>query len=48
MRNIKISVVIPVFNEAPILERVLEELRNTLEGVGNTYEIVVVNDGSTD
>lgn len=40
--------VIPVFNEAPILERVLEELRNTLESVGNTYEIVVVNDGSTD
>ena len=48
MRNVKISVVIPVFNEASILERVLEELRNTLDGVENSYEIVVVNDGSTD
>lgn len=48
MRTVEISVVIPVFNEAPILERVLEELRSTLEGGANTYEIVVVNDGSTD
>ncbi len=47
MRAVEISVVIPVFNEAPILERVIEELRSTLEG-GATYEIVVVNDGSTD
>lgn len=48
MQTVEISVVIPVFNEASVLEQVLAELRNTLEGGGTNYEIIVVNDGSTD
>lgn len=48
MKTVEISVVIPVFNEAPVLEQVIAELRNTLESGWANYEIVVVNDGSTD
>jgi len=43
-----LSVVIPAFNEAARLPRYLDEVVGFLEGRGDRYEIVVVDDGSTD
>jgi undecaprenyl-phosphate 4-deoxy-4-formamido-L-arabinose transferase len=43
-----ISVVIPVFNEAESLERLHARLRRVLDGLGRAYEIIYVDDGSTD
>ncbi len=43
-----LSVVIPVRNEAPSLEELHRELAATLDAWGRAYEIIVVEDGSTD
>ena len=45
---IELSVVIPVRNEAQALEELHRELTDTLRGWGRSYEIIVVDDGSTD
>jgi glycosyltransferase involved in cell wall biosynthesis len=42
------SVVIPVYNEAEVLPTLYRRLTSVLEGVGETYEIIFVDDGSTD
>lgn len=44
----KISVVIPVFNSELILPKLLERLISSLSNIGAIYEILLVNDGSTD
>ncbi|MGD0742544.1 MAG: glycosyltransferase family 2 protein [Acidimicrobiales bacterium] len=44
----EVSVVIPAFNEAPNLPDVVAELYGVLERWGATFEVIVVNDGSTD
>ncbi len=44
----KYSVVIPVFNSASILEELNERLINTLQKESNSFEIVYVDDDSTD
>ena len=44
----EVSVVIPVMNEADNLEDLHRELTASLEPVGRPYEIVFVDDGSTD
>jgi undecaprenyl-phosphate 4-deoxy-4-formamido-L-arabinose transferase len=43
-----ISVLIPVLNEQESLEELQTRLHRTLEGLGKTYEIIYINDGSTD
>jgi len=43
-----ITVVIPVFNEAPSLGDLYDRLTRTLKDMGDTYEIVFVDDGSRD
>jgi glycosyltransferase involved in cell wall biosynthesis len=43
-----ISVVIPVFNEADNLEDLCRELAASLGSLGRPYEILVVDDGSSD
>ena len=43
-----LSVVIPVFNEADSLPELYERLTATLEGLGRPYEIIAVDDGSSD
>src|SRR5690349_17976801 len=45
---IELSVVIPIRNEAPSLEELHRELTDTLGPWGRPYEIIVVDDGSTD
>ena len=46
MRNI--SVIIPAYNEAAGVGEVLAELESVLSRTGLNYEVIVVNDGSTD
>jgi dolichol-phosphate mannosyltransferase len=43
-----ISVVLPLFNEAAVLRRLADEVRAALGSCGERFEIVFVNDGSTD
>jgi glycosyltransferase involved in cell wall biosynthesis len=43
-----ISVVIPVFNERDNVQPLYQELRQVLEGAGRRYELIFVDDGSTD
>jgi glycosyltransferase involved in cell wall biosynthesis len=42
------SVVIPIFNEAEVLPVLYQRLSKALEDIGNLYEIIFVDDGSTD
>lgn len=44
----ELSVVIPIYNEAPNLERLQRELSDALGGWGRPYEVILVDDGSTD
>ena len=44
----ELSVVIPVYNEAECLEPLWTELREVLDALGRSYEVIFVNDGSTD
>lgn len=44
----RLSVVIPAFNEAARLPAYLDEVVSFLEGRGEAYEVLVVDDGSTD
>lgn len=46
--NPAVSVVIPFFNEAESCGALLAELRLTLDGMRADYEVIAVNDGSTD
>lgn len=43
-----ISVIIPVFNEEENLEELGERLVRTLEGMDRTFEVILVDDGSSD
>src|SRR3954468_6868837 len=44
----KLSIVIPVFNEAGTVGQVIEKVRGLDLGPGNDKELIVVNDGSSD
>lgn len=46
--SLDLSVVIPVFNEESNLEPLHKELEEVLSGLGLAYEIIAVDDGSTD
>ncbi len=43
-----LSVVIPLYNEAITVEKLHERLSGTLESLGKPYEVIYVDDGSTD
>jgi len=43
-----ISVVVMAFNEAATLDAVVREIVLTLDGLGRQYEVIIVDDGSTD
>jgi glycosyltransferase involved in cell wall biosynthesis len=43
-----LSVVIPMYNEEDVLPLLVDRLRPVLEGLDGTYEVVAVDDGSTD
>lgn len=42
------TLLIPVFNEEQAIEETLRSAGKTLQGIGEEYEILVINDGSTD
>jgi dolichol-phosphate mannosyltransferase len=44
----ELSVVIPVFNEEDNLRPLIEELEDVLKGLGRSFEVVCVDDKSTD
>jgi len=46
--EIEISVVIPVYNEEENLPPLISQLTEVLKGLGRSYEMVFVDDGSTD
>ncbi|MDR7279484.1 glycosyltransferase family 2 protein [Catenuloplanes atrovinosus] len=43
-----LSVVVPIYNEEEVLPSFAERLRPVLDGLGETYEVVAVDDGSRD
>ena len=43
-----VSVIVPVFNEADNLKELLPALFRSLEGLGLSHEVIVVDDGSID
>jgi len=43
-----ISIVAPVYNEESVLDALYERVKAVLDGVGETWELVLVNDGSRD
>ena len=45
---IEVSVVVPLFNEVESIEPLYESLRTALGGLNRAFEIIFVNDGSSD
>jgi glycosyltransferase involved in cell wall biosynthesis len=43
-----VSIIVPAFNEAAVVGQVLDNILNQMSQAGVEYEIVVVDDGSTD
>lgn len=48
MERPHLSLIIPAYNEANRVQATLDTVRAYLESTGQTYEIIPVNDGSTD
>src|SRR5687768_9837475 len=46
--TLDLSVVIPVYNEQESVTHLVEELHAALDGIGLRFELVLVDDGSTD
>jgi len=46
--SIKVSVVIPVYNEEESAELLCRRLHESLSSIGRSYEIILVDDGSSD
>ncbi|MBY0611360.1 MAG: glycosyltransferase family 2 protein [Beijerinckiaceae bacterium] len=43
-----LSLVVPVFNEGANIDQLVRRLTSVLDGIGETYEIVFIDDGSAD
>jgi glycosyltransferase involved in cell wall biosynthesis len=48
MQQLVVSVVIPAYNEEKTIGDVISETISSMDGLGLPYEIIVVDDGSTD
>lgn len=44
----KVSIVIPIFNEKKSVRLLYSQLKNTLDDLGKSYEIIFIDDGSID
>lgn len=44
----RLSIIVPLKNEKPSIEQLIAEIREVLEKIGDPYEIILVDDGSTD
>ena len=47
-RAVDLSVVVPVYNEEAVLNALFDRLYPVLDGLGSSYEVVFVDDGSRD
>jgi glycosyltransferase involved in cell wall biosynthesis len=45
---VEVSIVVPCFNEGTVVDRLADELCAVLDDLGRTYEVILVDDGSTD
>ena len=48
MSDLVLSVVVPMYNEEAVIPALVARLRPALDGLGVTYEVVAVDDGSAD
>ena len=48
MDNPHLSIVLPIYNEGESLPYLLDELVPVLENIGHGFEIICVDDGSSD
>lgn len=48
LATVDVSVVVPMFNEVDNVEPLYEQLTSALEPLGRPYEVVIVDDGSSD
>jgi dolichol-phosphate mannosyltransferase len=46
--NIDVSIIVPAFNEEQNLGPLVEEIEAAMNGLPYIYEVIVINDGSTD
>jgi glycosyltransferase involved in cell wall biosynthesis len=46
--NIDCSVIVPLYNEAPVINELYSRLTKTMSETGLSYELVFIDDGSTD
>ncbi|TET50328.1 MAG: glycosyltransferase, partial [Anaerolineales bacterium] len=46
--SVELSVVLPIYNEAESLPAVIREVSGVLRDMGRSYEIVAIDDGSSD
>ena len=44
----KISIIVPVYNEAPNLKPLIEQILEVMRSMGETFELILVDDGSVD
>ena len=44
----ELSIIIPVFNEEDSINEIIDRIKSVMRDTDDTYEILVVNDGSTD
>ena len=44
----KVSFVIPCYRSTATLPTVVEEIRSTMESIGEDYEVILINDASPD
>jgi len=44
----EISIVVPLFNEAPSIKNLAEDVLEVMRQLGRTFEIIFIDDGSTD
>jgi dolichol-phosphate mannosyltransferase len=47
-KDIELSIVVPVFNEEQVVDKLLKRLTDSADTIGVKYEIIFVNDGSRD
>jgi undecaprenyl-phosphate 4-deoxy-4-formamido-L-arabinose transferase len=46
--RVEVSVIVPIWNEAPTLDELCERLCATMQRLRKSYEVIFVDDGSTD
>ena len=48
MCNVQVAVVIPVYNEEENLPALMQRLMPVMQGLGKSFEIIFIDDGSHD